>query len=196
MPLALAAFVGGVLGTGLRLAADLAFPHSDATFPASTLGVNVLGALVLGGLVGLLWTLPGVPRWLKVALAGRAGVVHNVRPPSWCRSWRQSSAGCGDSPGISWPSSGLARRSASGRAAGCPPADPGRDPRRRARCERLGAPWACWAAGAAAAIRYSHGRCRASGAIPGGVLLVNVLGALIGGAVLGSPNAAVSDDLG
>jgi CrcB protein len=68
MPLALAAFVGGVLGTGLRLAADLAFPHADAAFPVSTLGVNVLGALVLGWLVGGLWTRPGVPRWLKVAL--------------------------------------------------------------------------------------------------------------------------------
>ncbi|SDK03585.1 CrcB protein [Cryobacterium psychrotolerans] len=68
MPLALAAFLGGVLGTGLRLATDLVFPHADAGFPAGTLGVNVLGALMLGWLVGGLWTRPGIPRWLKVAL--------------------------------------------------------------------------------------------------------------------------------
>jgi len=68
MPLVLAAFIGGVLGTGLRLAVDLAFPQPNDAFPAATLGVNVLGALLLGWLVGGLWTRPGVPRWLKVAL--------------------------------------------------------------------------------------------------------------------------------
>lgn len=68
MRLGLAAFVGGLLGTALRLAVDLAFPHTDAAFPAGTVGVNVLGALVLGWLVGSLWTRHGVPLWLKVAL--------------------------------------------------------------------------------------------------------------------------------
>jgi len=68
MRVGLAVFVGGLLGTGLRLAVDLAFPHTDAAFPAGTVAVNVLGALVLGWLVGSLWTRPGVPLWLKAAL--------------------------------------------------------------------------------------------------------------------------------
>ncbi|TFD55537.1 CrcB family protein [Cryobacterium frigoriphilum] len=68
MRLILAAFVGGCLGTSLRFAADLAVPHSNDQFAAGTLVVNVLGALVLGWLVGGLWTRPSVPAWLKVAL--------------------------------------------------------------------------------------------------------------------------------
>lgn len=68
MLLGLAAFVGGLLGTGLRLCADLGLSHSDTEFPFGTVIVNVSGALVLGWLVGGLWTRPGVPQWLKVAL--------------------------------------------------------------------------------------------------------------------------------
>lgn len=68
MRLGLAAFVGGLLGTGLRLGADLALPHDTAAFPFSTVIVNVVGALMLGWLVGGVWTRPGVPQWLKVAI--------------------------------------------------------------------------------------------------------------------------------
>jgi CrcB protein len=67
MRLGLAAFVGGLLGTGLRLTADLGLPHDTTGFPFGTLIVNVAGALVLGWLVGGLWTRPDVPQWLKVA---------------------------------------------------------------------------------------------------------------------------------
>lgn len=67
MRLILAAFVGGSLGTSLRFAADLAVPHEAGQFPTATLVVNVLGALILGWLVGGLWTRPSVPAWLKVA---------------------------------------------------------------------------------------------------------------------------------
>lgn len=66
--LILAAFLGGCLGTGLRLSVDLAVPHTDNQWASGTLLVNVLGAFVLGWLVGGLWTRPDVPAWLKVAL--------------------------------------------------------------------------------------------------------------------------------
>ncbi|WP_022883509.1 fluoride efflux transporter FluC [Glaciibacter superstes] len=68
MRLVLAVFCGGMVGTALRFTIDLALPHSDAQFPVSTLLANTLGALVLGWLVGGLWTRPEVPQWLKVAL--------------------------------------------------------------------------------------------------------------------------------
>jgi len=65
--LTLAAFVGGLLGTALRVGADLALPHGETALPVGTLLVNVLGAVLLGFLVGGLWTRPGTPQWLKVA---------------------------------------------------------------------------------------------------------------------------------
>ncbi len=68
MRLGLAAFVGGLVGTGLRLCVDVFMPHSASEFPFGTLVVNVVGALVLGWLVAGLWTRPGMPLWLKVAL--------------------------------------------------------------------------------------------------------------------------------
>lgn len=64
----LAVAVGGVAGTGLRLAFDLAFPHADAGFPVETLVVNLVGAFALGWLVGGLWTRPATPAWLKAGL--------------------------------------------------------------------------------------------------------------------------------
>lgn len=68
MRLILAAFLGGCVGTSLRFAADLTVAHTTDQFPTGTLAVNVLGALVLGWLVGGLWKRPFVPAWLKVAL--------------------------------------------------------------------------------------------------------------------------------
>lgn len=64
----LAVALGGLIGTGLRLAFDLAFPHADGAFPVETLVVNLLGAFVLGWLVGGLWTRPSTPTWLKAGL--------------------------------------------------------------------------------------------------------------------------------
>lgn len=64
----LAVIVGGLLGTGLRLACDLALPHADDEFPFSTLAVNLVGAFVLGWLVGGLWTRPSTPNWLKAGI--------------------------------------------------------------------------------------------------------------------------------
>jgi CrcB protein len=69
----LAVFVGGLVGTGLRLGADLALPHADHEFPWSTLLVNLVGAFALGWLAGGLWTRPSTPAWLKAGVG--AGVL-------------------------------------------------------------------------------------------------------------------------
>ncbi|NUT57569.1 MAG: CrcB family protein [Agromyces sp.] len=69
----LAVAVGGLIGTGLRLACDLAFPHGDGDLPIETLIVNLVGAFVLGWLVGGLWTRPTTPTWFKAGLG--SGVI-------------------------------------------------------------------------------------------------------------------------
>lgn len=69
----LAVAVGGLIGTGLRLACDLAFPHGDGELPVETLVVNLVGSFVLGWLVGGLWTRPTTPMWLKAGLG--SGVI-------------------------------------------------------------------------------------------------------------------------
>jgi len=69
----LAVAVGGLIGTGLRLACALAFPHGDGDFPIETLLVNLVGAFVLGWLVGGLWTRPTMPTWIKAGLG--SGVI-------------------------------------------------------------------------------------------------------------------------
>lgn len=64
-------FVGGLVGTALRLGLDTLFPHSAGTTAAiswNTVAVNVLGSLALGYLVARLWLLPSTPTWLKVGL--------------------------------------------------------------------------------------------------------------------------------
>ncbi|MFF2372491.1 fluoride efflux transporter FluC [Agromyces sp. NPDC058110] len=64
----LAVLVGGLVGTGLRLGWDLALPHDDDAFPFSTLAVNLIGAFVLGWLVGGLWKRHSTPNWVKAGL--------------------------------------------------------------------------------------------------------------------------------
>ncbi|HEY4152440.1 MAG TPA: CrcB family protein [Pseudolysinimonas sp.] len=60
-----AVLIGGLVGTGLRLAtAALVFPGSD--FPWSTLLVNLVGSFVLGFLVARVW--PTAPNWLRAGL--------------------------------------------------------------------------------------------------------------------------------
>lgn len=67
-----AVIVGGLVGTGARLAIDAALPHTDTQFPLSTLIINTLGAFALGGLVARLW--PIAPAWLRAGLgAGLLG---------------------------------------------------------------------------------------------------------------------------
>jgi CrcB protein len=60
-----AVLIGGLVGTGLRLAtASLIAPGSD--FPWSTLLVNVVGSFALGFLVARVW--PTAPSWLRAGL--------------------------------------------------------------------------------------------------------------------------------
>jgi CrcB protein len=62
----LAVFLGGAAGTALRLLTDDAIPHTDSTFPVSTLLANIVGSFVLGLLVALVW--PRVPLWVRAGL--------------------------------------------------------------------------------------------------------------------------------
>jgi CrcB protein len=60
-----AVFVGGLLGTGLRVTID-AFVLPESAFPWATLLINVLGSFVLGFLVARVW--PSAPSWLRAGL--------------------------------------------------------------------------------------------------------------------------------
>lgn len=62
---------GGLIGTGLRLAIDTALPHTDSTFPLSTLIINSVGAFLLGALVARIWST--APSWVRAGLG--AGVL-------------------------------------------------------------------------------------------------------------------------
>lgn len=63
-----------MLGTALRLGADLALPHGDGGFPVATLIVNIVGSFALAALVARVWNRPGAPRWLRAGLgAGLLG---------------------------------------------------------------------------------------------------------------------------
>lgn len=62
----IAVFVGGLIGTGLRLGVDALLPHGDDGFPLSTLLINVVGSFLLGMLVGRVW--PVAPEWLRLGL--------------------------------------------------------------------------------------------------------------------------------
>jgi fluoride exporter len=62
----LAVLAGGAVGTGLRLAVDLALPHGGASFPYGTLLVNLAGAFALAVLVGRVWSTAA--DWLKAGL--------------------------------------------------------------------------------------------------------------------------------
>jgi CrcB protein len=66
--------VGGVVGTALRLTLDTVIPHTDTTFPLSTLLINIVGSFALGALSATLWRRPSLPSWIKAGLgAGTIG---------------------------------------------------------------------------------------------------------------------------
>ena len=68
----LAVILGGAIGTALRLVIDLAIPHSDTSFPFSTLAVNTVGAFTLAVLVARVWSRS--PSWVRAGLgAGLLG---------------------------------------------------------------------------------------------------------------------------
>lgn len=62
----LAVFVGGALGTGIRLVLDATIRHTDQEFPLDTLIINVVGSFLLAILVSRLW--PIVPDWVRAGL--------------------------------------------------------------------------------------------------------------------------------
>lgn len=62
----LAVFVGGLIGTAMRLSIDTLLPHGPADFPLSTFLVNVAGSFALGLLVARVW--PTAPGWLRFGL--------------------------------------------------------------------------------------------------------------------------------
>jgi CrcB protein len=62
----LGVLAGGALGTALRLALDLALPHTDAQPPVSTLVINIIGAFALGVLTSRVW--PSAAPWLRALL--------------------------------------------------------------------------------------------------------------------------------
>jgi CrcB protein len=62
----IAVFVGGGIGTAIRLLLDAAIPHSDTEFPLDTLLINIVGSFVLALLVTRVW--PIAPHWLRTGL--------------------------------------------------------------------------------------------------------------------------------
>ena len=62
----LAVLLGGLLDTALRLAVDAALPHGHASFPWSTLLINIVGSFALAFLVARVW--PAAPSWLRAGL--------------------------------------------------------------------------------------------------------------------------------
>ncbi len=58
--------MGGAIGTLLRAGVDAALPHAPTGLAAGTLLANVLGAALLGALVG--WASPRVPGWARAGL--------------------------------------------------------------------------------------------------------------------------------
>ena len=62
----IAVFLGGAIGTAIRLSIDALIPHSDSEFPLSTLIINVVGSFVLAILVTRVW--PVTPDWLRAGL--------------------------------------------------------------------------------------------------------------------------------
>ena len=62
----IAAFLGGAVGTALRLGLDAILVHHDDQFPWSTLIVNIVGSFALAVLAARVW--PVAPAWLRVGL--------------------------------------------------------------------------------------------------------------------------------
>ncbi len=67
----IAVLLGGLLGTGLRLAIGTVLPNRDTVFPVATLVINVVASFVLGFLVARVW--PTAPAWLRGGLG--TGVI-------------------------------------------------------------------------------------------------------------------------
>lgn len=68
--------LGGAVGTAVRAALESAFPAPSGTWPWTTFGINLLGALVLGALLEALALTGPDTGWRRVLrLGGGTGVI-------------------------------------------------------------------------------------------------------------------------
>ena len=58
-------FIGGVIGTALRVGADTVFSLLVPQAYLSVMWINLIGSFMLGALVAGLWTRAKTPRWIK-----------------------------------------------------------------------------------------------------------------------------------
>lgn len=62
-------FIGGAIGTALRILLDMALSLMFFAFSlGSLMAINAFGSFLLGFLVAGLWQKPKTPRWLKVGV--------------------------------------------------------------------------------------------------------------------------------
>jgi CrcB protein len=61
-----AVFLGGAVGTAIRLGLDATIVHRDDQFPLSTLIINIVGSFLLALLAARVW--PVAPTWVRAAL--------------------------------------------------------------------------------------------------------------------------------
>ncbi len=73
MPIILAVYLGGIIGTALRFGVDVALPHEASTVGWSTIIVNIVGSFVLALLTTTAWRTASFPAWAKAGLG--AGVL-------------------------------------------------------------------------------------------------------------------------
>lgn len=58
-------FIGGVIGTALRIGADTVFSLMLPQAYLSVMWINLIGSFMLGALVAGLWTRAKTPGWIK-----------------------------------------------------------------------------------------------------------------------------------
>lgn len=68
-------FIGGLIGTGLRIGVGEAFASPEGTWPWATLGVNVAGAYLLGRVVRWLGTSRRRPHLEPMLATGLMGAL-------------------------------------------------------------------------------------------------------------------------
>ncbi len=96
MLMVLAVALGGALGSVLRyLFGKLAADWLGAAFPYGTLGVNVLGCLLAGGLYMVLAERGAAPEWRGLVMIGALGgfTTFSAFSVETIRLWEQSGAG-------------------------------------------------------------------------------------------------------
>ena len=186
-----AVLLGGLVGTGLRLGLDALLPHADDAFPWSTLLINVVGSFALGALVARVW--PIAPHWLKAGLgAGLLGsfttfsaLAVSLVTLADAGEWRAAARATCVVSVVAGLGAAVARAVRLGRA-------PGTDRARgvSALVVVIGAR-APEPSGRCCATPSRSAFARTPSRLPWAVLIVNVVGSLVGGVVLGLAQAGV-----